>query len=1572
MPDVYDKEQEKVDRLTGQHDDLGMSPEDRSSEIDALNDSFYSPDGSDVQDKEEAAEKGEKNTNADASEIDKLGGGSLYNPEKGSGPKKSGSFFQKNKKKMLTGGIGTGAGGLLIGMLMLLPLKVEHMVNNLQKTFFASSEQAAEDMSDTLFRSYVVKKVIPGMYKTDKCHSTRASKSCAAISDGTSPVSALYNAWRDKNFEGKLAEKYGLEIRREGNRFFMRSDALQYDIFSGTYDPNNPQVFENQVFSQMDRSETRQAVHRAYAEETMYKRMIMRYKVGRLLERKYGITRCLVACESRDNRADRHELRKLKWKAYFIDKITTPRTEMISIALKCAIGGFTCTEPGEPNEDGERPTDIETETRNRISELNRQGIDVARINTTADSIRSKGLTQHIVASLTNELTSKIIGGSLPVVGWIDISARIFDGLGKAGPAFKKINYVVNSTTYVAQGAAMLTLVSESHLGEADAADIGIVSDSLGVNNGKGQGGGGAESSPLYQEVMGTSSTKTTSLYSLFMPSAYAAPAYKCNNGETIASGVCPELKLNAVNGITKGADGVSSVVNADAMAPVGAAAGAWLATGGLIFDKVGGFLGDILSGALSTLPGYDKLIEYGEDIAKSIGTWFATKIINDPYASNSGEDPSGARNFDVMTGGFIVMGNDFAHYGQGGQRLSDVQVSQIRSEREAREKQEFSQKSFVAKMFDSSSKYSLVSKVAMAMPSTTSTGVTQAFSSAILNPFGAIRLDIGNQSVDAANAAGTATAFGVSQYGYDKDDPVFSSDPEKYWEEQNCDDPERINSWSRAATPNPDTGMLENDQTNGCKLLESTLTASGAQYGNFLTAEELGDSGDEVTTSTEPVEFTVASYNILQGIHHYPKLCNAGENEKECINRRSELQAKIITGQTGNAAFDIVGMQEVSPEQYLKLRELLPNYDYFPKNANRISNQEDGSHAIYWNKDKFSLVDSGTAPGVSNVANTENRGNITVPWVKLQAVTGQTVFFMSVHWPNSGFYDPDLGDKETLKKAVGLARQWVSDNKDSTSPVIIVGDFNDNPSQKTTYCGLTNNGLMQHALDTQKGKTPGSTCDPDGLGGIDHIYSTPVDGLKASNWTQMKPEGDVSKASDHEPVFVTYSLPGQEGITTSLESLKVGTYNVLNADRAGSKAYDPSDDVRMRDAAELMINKELSLIAIQEVGGEQRAKLVSYMPKNFSATKSLGAGGDIIMWDSTLFSKVDEGQFMVPKWGNNRGIIGNEREAIWVKLESKETQESLYMFSVHLDTHAQGRQIGADRVVKEIEKLSKDKDPIILAGDMNSNYFQSGRDQAFQTFNASKKLSITSQKVSESNRKGYNCDTQNGFDGKQDCRGADTTGSHLDQIWISNYSDIAVDSWENIANADTIKISDHNPVVASLTIPGITGVGGGATGSVTMGDDYTNPKCTTFKNGGAPGLACDGECVDFVKFRLKKHIARDKFASLGNGAFVVGGLGSTYGYKVDSTPAVNAVVSWPVGGVEADGDRPGYAGYKSDPGEHANTSAGHTAMVSGIKPDGSIVVEETNADGTGSYGTRTIPANVAKLLTYAHTEVDYK
>ena len=125
------------------------------------------------------------------------------------------------------------------------------------------------------------------------------------------------------------------------------------------------------------------------------------------------------------------------------------------------------------------------------------------------------------------------------------------------------------------------------------------------------------------------------------------------------------------------------------------------------------------------------------------------------------------------------------------------------------------------------------------------------------------------------------------------------------------------------------------------------------------------------------------------------------------------------------------------------------------------------------------------------------------------------------------------------------------------------------------------------------------------------------------------------------------------------------------------------------------------------------------------------------------------------------------------------------------------------------------------------------------------------------------------------------------------------------------------------------------------------------------GFDYNPECVSVVKFFLRKFIDRNKFGTLGNGAYVTNTLKTQYGYTVDKTPAVYSIASWPINSP--------YLSAAAKP-------YGHTALVVDIYPDGSVQVIENDRDNKN--GTqlelRKISATEAASLTYAHTEKDFK
>jgi hypothetical protein len=103
-----------------------------------------------------------------------------------------------------------------------------------------------------------------------------------------------------------------------------------------------------------------------------------------------------------------------------------------------------------------------------------------------------------------------------------------------------------------------------------------------------------------------------------------------------------------------------------------------------------------------------------------------------------------------------------------------------------------------------------------------------------------------------ALAAPAVDPFGVSQYGYVKDDPNLTAanqDSETYWA-QNCstdgsslDWTKPVNSaWENSTVTNQNTGMPENTTTNPCLLIQAAAGSDGAIFdSSLLTAQDSGN-----------------------------------------------------------------------------------------------------------------------------------------------------------------------------------------------------------------------------------------------------------------------------------------------------------------------------------------------------------------------------------------------------------------------------------------------------------------------------------------------------------------------------------------------------------------------------------------------------------------------------------------------------------------------------------------------------------------------------------------------------------
>lgn len=434
---------------------------------------------------------------------------------------------------------------------------------------------------------------------------------------------------------------------------------------------------------------------------------------------------------------------------------------------------------------------------------------------------------------------------------------------------------------------------------------------------------------------------------------------------------------------------------------------------------------------------------------------------------------------------------------------------------------------------------------------------------------------------------------------------------------------------------------------------------------------------------------------------------------------------------------------------------------------------------------------------------------------------------------------------------------------------------------------------------------------------------------------------------------------------------RVMTYNILGGEHTNDGGVSVS--TRLDNVVTTIAAKQPSIIGFQEVNTqEQRKGLADKLGDTYDYyPEGLGDGeaGRPIYWNRQEFTLVDHGVYDYDRYDNPHTKFP------WVKLQSKSSGGGMiYVFNTHTasgDKNGEKTNSGAsppvqrrdeaNSLVKTAQSVVKDNTPVILTGDFNSTCNNAtGYDEPMSTndlpchiFEKSTPTFTDAEVNATANGKPVaNAEYNTSHDSVgQQAKNNDGQGRHIDHVFFT--AGVSATSWENVIdspNTPTKQASDHSPVIVSLAIPGILDSTDdpATTGSAVVGDDYRKGCATVGPN-------CSGQCVSFVEFRLRKFIRPDFFVP-GNGQDIAPNLGKM-GYTVNHTPAVNSVVSWPAGGV---------------PGGHANSTYGHTAMVSGVNADKSIVVEEYNYTHSLGYDKRTIPASVANKLTYAHTEKDFK
>lgn len=225
---------------------------------------------------------------------------------------------------------------------------------------------------------------------------------------------------------------------------------------------------------------------------------------------------------------------------------------------------------------------------------------------------------------------------------------------------------------------------------------------------------------------------------------------------------------------------------------------------------------------------------------------------------------------------------------------------------------------------------------------------------------------------------------------------------------------------------------------------------------------------------------------------------------------------------------DIVGTQEVRPNQLADLQQRLPGYAHVGVGRRADGNPRDEHCTLWYKTDRFDMIDSGTfwlseTPGKAGSKGWDGAYPRIATWAMLRdRVTGKEMLAINTHLDHKGAVARREGARLLLDKARELG---------AGMPVVITGDFNAKPTD-VPYMEITDKGNPRHLIDSRTvarlvygpswtfhnfGRTP-----VDRRSVIDYLF---VGGPLTVNRYGVLAETDgVEFLSDHAPVMIGITL----------------------------------------------------------------------------------------------------------------------------------------------------------------------------------------------------------------------------------------------------------------------------------------------------------------------------------------------------------------------------------------------------------------------------------------------------------------
>lgn len=300
----------------------------------------------------------------------------------------------------------------------------------------------------------------------------------------------------------------------------------------------------------------------------------------------------------------------------------------------------------------------------------------------------------------------------------------------------------------------------------------------------------------------------------------------------------------------------------------------------------------------------------------------------------------------------------------------------------------------------------------------------------------------------------------------------------------------------------------------------------------------------------------------------------------------------------------------------------------------------------------------------------------------------------------------------------------------------------------------------------------------------------------------------------------------------SVGGVGVMSYNILGSthNNDGGQSWQARLDAVIRTVQ----TEQPDIVGFQEVSGEdgQRTGLKEKLGTTYDVWPYIGDGQQDavarpIYWNKTKYSLADKGVFEFPRYSNSNAKFP------WIKLQHIASGTQFYVFNTHTaagdkNSHEyfygnmpppQERKMETEKMLEAINTIVPAGVPTVLTGDYNSTCTASGHDSPMGQDEIPctilEKAGFTDAGTAAfkaGRAENYEYNTSHGTAGSTRDKKAGGTGRHIDHIFFNNGVQVA--NWKNVITEDTKNASDHTPVIAGLSIPGIisdTGndVGGG-------------------------------------------------------------------------------------------------------------------------------------------------------------------